>query len=247
MYILFGAFFTGILASLTPCIYPMIPITVSILQAQATKSFTLNLLRAVVYILGIAFTYATLGYIAATSTVMFGEWVVNPWVVGTIVMLFIYLAFSMFGFYEIYMPKFLTNRTDVSPKGSLLYTFIFGIISGTIASPCLTPALAGLLGYVAKQGNPILGFLTLFMFALGMGSVLLLVGVFSGSVALLPRAGMWMNEIKKIFGFLLLGVTVYFVEPLISADISMILYGAVVVSATVYYLFYFINLMRARR
>jgi len=241
MYILLVAFATGLLASLTPCIYPMIPITISILQVQASKSFMQNFVRALFYVLGIAVTYATLGYVAAKTTVMFGQWMANPWLIGIIVLFFLYLAFSMFGFYEIYVPKFMTRQLEVSPRGSLFYSFLFGAVSGLIASPCLTPALAGLLGYVAKQGNPVLGFITMFMFALGMGTILLVIGTFSGAVVLLPRAGMWMVEIKKFFGFLLLGVTVYFLQPLLDQTVITVLYVVVGLGAILYYIWYFVR------
>ena len=174
----------------------MIPITIGILQSQATTSVWRNMLTATSYVLGISVIYSTLGYLAATTTVMFGQWLANPFLIFLFILLFLYFAFSMFGFYEIYIPRFLKSGKAVSPHGSIIYSFIFGMLSGTIASPCLTPALALLLGFVVKLGNPILGLLTLFSFSLGIGVLLILIGTFSTTAT--PKAGIWMIEIKKM-------------------------------------------------
>jgi len=235
-YILLMAFLTGILASFTPCIYPMIPITVGILQAQASTSLFHNFLTATSYVIGISAVYSTFGYLAATTTLMFGQWMANPWLIFFLILLFLYFAFSMFGFYEIYIPTFLRGQEGVRPKGSLIYSFFFGVLSGSAASPCLTPALALLLGFVAKQASPLLGFLTLFAFSLGMGTLLILIGTFSSS-ALVPRAGNWMIEIKKIFGFALIGVCVYFLQPFFAQKTIIMLYSLIAFFAAGYYFF----------
>ena len=232
-YILLIAFGTGLLTSFTPCIYPMIPITIGILQSQASTSLFRNFLVAFSYVLGISTVYASLGYVAATSTVIFGQWLANPWLIFFMILLFIYLAFSMFGFYEIYMPKIMKGTgKQVSPKGSIAYSYLFGLISGAAASPCLTPALAILLGYVAKQGSPVLGFMTLFSFSLGMGVILVAIGTLSASTmsgkkSFIPRAGLWMNDIKTVFGFLLLGVCAYFLQPVLDMKYVYSLYALV--------------------
>jgi len=233
--VLLIAFLIGILASFTPCIYPMIPITIGILQSQASKSIGRNFLLSTSYVFGMATVYAVLGYLAATTNFILGQLMVNPIFIGFLVLLFLYLAFSMFGFYEIYMPRFLQKESNMKVKGSFLYSFLFGAASGSVASPCLTPALAILLSYVAQRGNPIIGFVTLFCFALGMGVLLILVGTFSNTLTNLPRAGMWMNEIKKLFGFLLLGVCIHFLQPFISTNFINILYSLLVVVTVGYY------------
>jgi thiol:disulfide interchange protein DsbD len=236
-YILLLAFFAGILVSFTPCVYPMIPITAGILQSQAQRSFFYNILSSLAYITGIAVVYATLGYISATTSVMFGQWLASPWFIGFIVCFFLYAAGAMFGFYELYTPTFLQNRTGLQSKHSILNTFVFGLISGTVASPCLTPALAMLLGIVAKQANPFLGFLTLFSFSLGMGILLLVVGAFSSTMMMLPRAGAWMEQVKKLFGFFMLAVCIYFLQPFLGQAIVYWGYVLIAVIAMVYYLF----------
>lgn len=133
----------------------------------------------------------------------------------------------MFGFYEIYMPRFLSSSSQCSPQGSILSSFLFGVVSGTAASPCLTPVLAVILGFVAHQGSPIFGVAALFLFALGMGTLLILVGTFSGMLVLLPRAGMWMETVKKVFGFMMLAACVYIAKPILNDVITLGLYVAI--------------------
>ena len=198
VWFLLLSFLSGVLVSFTPCIYPMIPITIGIMQTQATRSLWRGLLTGLFYVLGLAIVYATLGFISATTSVMFGQWTSSPWFTFFIVLLFLYLAFSLFGFYEITIPKFFTrSRQQAIPEQSsterssteqpkstshpLLKSFLFGLFAGTVASPCLTPALAMLLALVAEKGNPILGFFAMFLFAFGMGLLLIFIGMFSAS------------------------------------------------------------------
>lgn len=237
-YLFLLAFLAGVLVSFTPCMYPMIPITAGILQTQASSSFVYNFLNALTYVAGISVVYASLGYLSATSAMLFGKWVASPWFIAIMIVFFLYLAFSMFGFYEIHIPSFLSNRTDVNGKKSLFHSFLFGMLSGTVASPCLTPALALLLGIVAQQGNPLVGFFTLFCFSLGMGILLLLIGTFSGTLSMLPHAGGWMEQFKKLFGFLMLGVCLYFLQPFLSPFILYAGYTLLATVSSVYYLKY---------
>ncbi|MCK4499461.1 hypothetical protein KAU11_03130, partial [Candidatus Babeliales bacterium] len=125
-YLILMAFLAGLLVSLTPCIYPMIPITLGILQAQATTSLFHNFLISSTYVLGISVVYAALGYLAATTTLILGQWLASPWLIFFVILFFIYLAFSMFGFYEVKLPSFLQKRAEIKTKGSYLSTFIFG-------------------------------------------------------------------------------------------------------------------------
>ena len=235
-YIFFLAFLSGVLVSFTPCVYPMIPITAGILQAQAGRSFWYNFASSIAYVIGIALVYALLGYVSATTSIVFGKWLANPWFIGLIIIFFLSLALAMFGFYELYIPHFLAHRDTVSSKSTIFNSFIFGMISGTVASPCLTPALALLLGIVAKQANPLLGFFTLFSFSLGMGILLLLIGTFSSTLTMLPRAGEWMEMIKKFFGFLMLATCVYFLQPFFSSLIILGAYACIAAVAALYYL-----------
>jgi thiol:disulfide interchange protein len=231
-----ASFVAGILASFTPCIYPMLPITVGIITAQKTGSMLSNFFLSLSYGLGIATVYAALGYISVKSNLMFGQWLANPWFILSMIILFLYLAGSLFDLYEMYTPSFFTPRTT-SPKkhGSIAYSFALGLFTGAAASPCLTPALALLLGFAAKQTNPFAGIIVLFAFAMGLSTLLILLGTFSGSMTLLPRAGNWMNDVKKIFGFLLLAVCVYYLQPLVCDVTLAVLYTLVTSGASTYF------------
>lgn len=227
------AYIMGLLASLTPCIYPMIPITVGIITSQQSSSMLRNFFLSLTYGIGIATVYAILGYISATSSLIFGQWVGHPLFIAVMVIFFVALALSLFGFYEIKLPRFLTNHK--TRGGSLTASYLSGLFSGAAASPCLTPALALILRYVAQTGNPVVGVSVLFTFALGLSTLLIVVGTFSSSLSLLPRAGIWMEHVKTIFGFLLLIVAVGFLAPLIPDSALPALQGLVVYGAAIYY------------
>lgn len=205
-------FLLGLLMSLTPCIYPMIPITVGIIQASAVKSITRNFLLAFAYTLGIAITFALLGLLAATGSAQFGALLGNPLFIIMLVLLLGYLGFSMLGLYDMYIPRFMQPKNTAIKNGSFISVFLFGAISGTIASPCLSPGLLLLLSIVATLGNKLLGFILLFSFGMGLGLPLLIIGTFSGSLNVLPRAGLWMVEVKKLFGFMLIIMCFYYLN-----------------------------------
>ena len=212
---LFLSLLLGLLMSFTPCIYPMIPITMGILQSQG-NSFSIfkNAMLALSYTFGIAFTFAILGLSAALTGQLFGSIMQNVFVLIILICWLSYMAFGMIGFYEIFLIKKATDNINFvknkSLLNNLLTTFIFGALSGTIASPCLSPGLALLLTVVAAMANAIKGFFLLFSFGLGLGIPLILIGTFSGSLKILPKAGSWMIEVKRLFGFLLLGLVFYF-------------------------------------
>lgn len=228
-------FLLGLLMSLTPCIYPMIPITVGVLHANAGKSFTSHFLLSLSYTLGMALTFAIFGFIAALSGNIFSQLLVHPVFVIVLVAFLAYLAFSMFGFYEMRMPRFLSRHQTTSQGGSPLSAFLFGAASGTIASPCLSPGLALLLSMVATMGNKLLGFGMLFLFGIGTSLPLLLVGTFSGTLTFLPRAGTWMLEIKKIFGFMLLAMCFYYLNNILPSYFTLLLMAIGAFIAGVYY------------
>jgi thioredoxin:protein disulfide reductase len=209
------AYILGLLLSLTPCIYPMIPITVGILQAQGSKSIVRNFLLSFCYTLGMGTTFSIMGLIAASSGAAFGSLMVNPIFVLFIVSFLSYFAFSLFGFYRLYIPRFMQNKGSVSKSGSAMSIFVFGLASGSVASPCLSPGLALILTMVATMANKFLGFLLLFAFGFGISTPLLIIGTFSGSINLLPKAGTWMVEIQKVFGFMLLGMCFYYLSNIL--------------------------------
>lgn len=226
----------GILMSLTPCIYPMLPITAGVLQAQGSNSMARSFVLSLSYSLGTATTFAIFGLIAASTGHLFGQLLINPWFILLIVSILTYLGGSMFGWYEVYIPTFMQSSTVSHKKGSLLSAFVMGVISGSIASPCLSPGLALLLTIVATLGNQLLGFLMLFVFGLGLSLPLLIIGTFSSSINVLPQSGQWMVEIKKIFGWMLFGMSIYFLNNLLPNSATKALQIGLIFGAGVYYL-----------
>ncbi len=202
-----AAFAGGLFASLTPCIYPMIPITVgyigsSNIGGSKRRAFTL----AVVYVTGIAVTYAAMGVFAAISGRLFGEINSSPWsflVVGNVILL---LGLSMLDVFAlpIFTPK------DNGKKAGIIPTFVLGLSSGLVAGPCTAPVLGVLLAYVASTGNAVLGGALLFVFAFGMGILLIVAGTFSGFMASMPKSGNWMVNIKKGLGWVMIILAEYF-------------------------------------
>jgi len=231
------ALLLGFLLSLTPCIYPMIPITVGILQSQGSKSVWRNLFLSLTYTLGIATTFALLGTIAAFSGSMFGSFMNNPWVVGCIVLLILYLAGSMIGWYELYIPSWLQPTNNTVKGSSLLSIFMFGVASGTVASPCLSPGLLLLLTLVTTLNNILLGFGLLFVFGIGLGIPLLIIGTFSGSLNVLPQAGQWMVDVKQFFGFIMLATCFYFLQAIVPWHILTALFFIFVLLVGIFYLY----------
>jgi len=230
-------FLLGILMSLTPCIYPMIPITVGALQASRKTTLLANFTLALSYILGMAFTFAFLGLLAASGSAQFGLLLGNPIFVIILVSFLLYLALSMLGLYDMYVPRFLQPRDHSVRGGSYSSAFIFGIISGTVASPCLSPGLLLLLSIVATLGNKLWGFLLLYAFGLGLGFPLLLIGTFSNSLNLLPRAGAWMIEVKRLFGFMLIGMCFYYLNNIWPHTIVLLMMAASLVGIGIFYVF----------
>lgn len=229
-------FLLGILMSLTPCIYPMIPITAGILQAQGSSSISRSFLLSLSYTLGTSTTFAVFGLIAALTGHLFGQLLVSPIFIVCLVAILAYLGLSMFGLYEMYVPSFMQNQSYQGKRGSILSVFALGAISGSIASPCLSPGLALLLTIVATLGNKLLGFLLLFIFGLGLSLPLLIVGTFSNSINIIPQSGSWMDEVKKIFGFMLLGMCIYFLSNILPNNAVTWLTIALIGGAGVYYL-----------
>lgn len=214
----FFVFIGGILASFTPCIFPMIPITISVigiesLENKKTKSFFLS----IAYVHGIAFTYSLLGILAARTGAFFGSFLGNIWVVGVISLIFLTMGLSMLGFYEIQAPKFIRNNFGVGGKNEkgIVGAFIAGIVSGVVASPCIGPILVSILTFVAESADMFKGFTLLFTFAMGLGMIFIVLGTFSGLLTHLPRSGMWMVRVKQVFGVILIGMSVYYIKPFI--------------------------------
>ena len=205
-----AAFLAGVLTSFTPCIYPLIPITVGIIGAKSSQTRKRGFILSLMYVLGLALVYAALGAFAALSGKLFGQISTNMWtflIVGNLFFLFGLSMLDVFSFELTFLQKL-----SPSAKGTgLLTALLFGGVSALIAGPCTTPVLGTLLAFVASRQNVMLGFTMLFLFAFGMGFLLIIVGSFTGLLSTIPRSGAWMITIKKAFGFLMIGLGEYFI------------------------------------
>ncbi|MFH1944849.1 MAG: cytochrome c biogenesis protein CcdA [Acidobacteriota bacterium] len=206
-------FLGGMALNLTPCVYPIIPITIGYFGGQAEGRKGGVVAHAVMYVLGMAVTYSTLGVIASLTGSLFGSAMQSPFVLIAIALVMVGLALSMFDLYEFRLPSFLTRMAGGAKKG-YLGTLIMGLTVGIVAAPCIGPFVLGLLTYVGEKGSVLLGFLMFFVLALGLGLPFLFLAIFSGSINRLPRSGAWMVWVRTIFGFILLAMAVYFLRPL---------------------------------
>ncbi|MDH3207814.1 MAG: sulfite exporter TauE/SafE family protein [Gemmatimonadota bacterium] len=209
MGFMFGA---GVLTSLTPCVYPMIPITSAVIAGTAredqTKARTVGL--TLTYAVGLAMLYATLGAIAGVTGQLFGSVSANPWALFAIGNLLLLFALAMLDVLPVPVPKKLLQRASETEGGSYGAVFVMGAMSGVVAAPCGAPAFAVVLTWVAATQAGLMGFAYLFVFSLGMTSLLVAVGLFSGTIALLPRSGMWMVWVKRIAAVIMLAMAEYY-------------------------------------
>ena len=229
------AFFTfGALLSLTPCVFPMIPILSGIIVGQpGTVTARRGFLLSLAYVLAMALTYSLLGVLAGSFQVNLQAASQNAWVISAFSLVFVLLALSMFGFYELRMPAAMQTRLSSlsEPRnGSGLYSCaLMGAVSAVIVGPCVAPPLAGALLYISQTGDALLGGAALFSMGLGFGVPLLIIGASAGS--LLPRVGAWMEKVKQGFGIIMLGVAIWFLERVIPGNIAMILWALLIILA----------------
>lgn len=229
------AFIAGIGVSFTPCIYPMIPITVAIVGGQSINKPLKGFYLSLFYVLGIAVVYSALGVAAASTGSLFGSAVKSPWVVGFVAVVFVGLALSMFGVYELKLPAAMAEKFGGKKKGGgIIGVFFMGLVSGTVASPCVGPVLVSLLVYIASTGSMVLGFWLLFVFSWGMGLLLIAVGTFSGVLNVLPKSGLWMVMVKKILGIVLLGAALYYLKAIIPEGIFVVVLGIFLITVGVF-------------
>ena len=203
-------FAAGVASSFTPCIYPLIPVTIGILGSKQTESKLMAFLLTLSYVLGISATYAALGLLAALTGSLFGSLSANPWVLLAVGVLIVGMALNMLDVFAIRFGAFGFSTTGRKANG-LIPNFIYGLTFGLIASPCTAPPLAAILTWVGSTRSLVAGPLFLFAFALGMGSVLLLIGTFSSTITSLPRSGAWMVHVKKAMGIIMVLMAGYFV------------------------------------
>lgn len=211
-------FLGGLALNLTPCVYPLIPITIGYFGGQSEGSTSRLFLLGVLYVLGMALTYSVIGVVTSLSGAVFGTLLQNSFVIIGIALLFILLSLSQFGVYEFKLPDALVAKAG-GAKGGSFGAFFMGLTMGIVAAPCIGPFVLGLVTYVAAKADPFFGFLMFFVLAVGLGFPYLLLALFSGKIKKLPRAGDWMDGVKHIFGFLLLGMAFYFVEPILPKSI----------------------------
>lgn len=227
----------GLLLAFTPCVFPMIPILSSIIVGQGKelttrKAFFLSL----TYVLAMAVTYTVAGVVAAS----FGENIQaafqNPWILSSFAAVFVLLSLSMFGFYDLQMPGFIQSRlTEVSNKqqgGTYVGVAVMGFLSALIVGPCVAAPLAGALIYIGQTGDQLLGAMALFALSMGMGAPLIAIGTSAGKI--MPRAGMWMDAVKAVFGVLLIGVAIWMLERIIPTQIAMLLWAVLFVVSSIY-------------
>ncbi len=216
-------FLGGVLTSLTPCVYPLIPITVAIFGAKSTKSRWKGALLSSIYVLGMATMYAALGLAAALTGKVFGSVMSNPWVIGVIVTVFVLFGVSMLGAFKLQLPSGLQTRLSQVGGEGYFGAFAMGLVAGVVAAPCTGPVLGGVLTYVATTGDAVQGTALLFTFAIGMGLLFFVLGTFSVN---LPKSGAWMDVVESVFGVALLVVALYFLKDVLEPLKALLVEGA---------------------
>ncbi len=243
IWTILGLFFGfGLLLSLTPCIFPMIPILSSIIVSQsgegkAKMSAGRGLFLSVIYVLSMAVAYTIAGVFAGLFGANIQTALQNPWVLSIFALVFVALALSMFGYYEIQLPQSLQSRLtrtsdSAQSKGGLVGVAVMGFLSALIVGPCVAPALAGALVYIGQTGDALLGGAALFVMSLGMGVPLLVVG--AGAGKFMPKPGGWMTVVSQVFGVVMLGIAIWMLERIIPGYVSLFLWGLLFMGSAVY-------------
>ncbi len=212
-------FIGGLALNLTPCVYPLIPITIGYFGSQSEGNTKRLAMLGVLYVLGMALTYSVVGVVTAMSGAVFGSLMQNPIVILIVAAVLVGLALSMFDVYEFKLPDSWVMKAGNAKAGGV-GAFMMGLTMGIVAAPCIGPFVLGLVTYVAAKGDVLYGFLMFFFMALGLGTPYLFLAIFSGKIKSLPRAGMWMKGVEKIFGFILIGMAFYFILPLFPKSFS---------------------------
>ncbi len=213
-----AAFVAGILISFTPCVYPIIPIQLGFIGGQTAatcdggqrgrlsfRGFTLSVL----FVIGMAVVYAALGAFASLTGTLFGIWAASPWTYIVVSNVILLLALSMLDVFQLPTPQFLTNWNPERKGKGYVSALLVGAASGLVVGPCTAPALGAALAYVGTKGNVLFGTSVLFVFALGMGVLMIALGTFSGALAAMPRSGQWMVRVKKAFGVIMIVIAEY--------------------------------------
>lgn len=236
LWVVLGFVGLGLLLAFTPCVLPMIPILSGIIVGQGNLTSRKAFLLSLVYVLAMAATYTAAGVAAGLFGQNLQAMFQNPWVLGGFSAVFVVLALSMFGFYELQMPSVIQTRlsglSNRQQGGHWLGVAVMGVLSALIVGPCVTAPLAGILIYIGQTGDPWFGGVALFALSLGMGIPLLVVGTAAGKW--IPKAGVWMETVKSVFGVMLLGVAIWLLERVLPLSVSLLLWGALLVFSGVF-------------
>jgi thiol:disulfide interchange protein DsbD len=227
-------FLVGLALNLTPCVYPMLSVTVSLFGTQTeTRTFRV-FLKAVVYVLGIASMYSVLGVTAALSGGLFGSWLQSPWVLGFISLLLLGLSLSMFGLFQIQVPYWLTSKLGGSTGTGVVSLFVSGLVVGVFAAPCIGPPVIALLALVGSKGDPVFGFWAFFILSLGLGLPYLILGTFSGLLKKIPRSGDWLIWVERIFGVILAAAGLFYLALAVAPKLAAYVPAAALILGGLY-------------
>jgi thiol:disulfide interchange protein DsbD len=205
-------FAAGVVTSFTPCVYPVIPVTVTYLGGAAGGNKRRAVTLSLTYVAGLAVVYTSLGVAAALLGKTFGLYTRSPWIFGGVGLLIVFLGLGMLDIYAIRVPAFLSGvQTKGAQKGGYLGALLMGVASAFVTAPCAAPVLGSLLAVVGRSQKVVWGSFLLLVFALGLSLLLLVLGIFSGLVSTMPKPGRWMDWIKKAFGIAMIAVGVWFV------------------------------------
>jgi len=232
--LLVTVFFGGLALNLTPCVFPLIPITIGFFSQQTKGGTGSSFGLAFAYFIGIALTYSVLGVLAALGGAIFGGALQNPIVVVVIVLVLLALSASMFGAWEIRPPAWAMQASG--GRSGMLGALIMGLLMGIIAAPCIGPFVIGLLTFVGQKGDPVFGFFVFFALAAGLGLPYLVLGTFTGLLNRLPASGMWMIGVRKVFGVILIAMAAYFAAPMLPGNGGDWLMGLTLAIGAVYLL-----------
>jgi thioredoxin:protein disulfide reductase len=226
-------FAAGFLASLTPCVYPVIPIIMGYVGARSggrkLRGFTLSLF----FVLGLSLVYSLLGVIAAKTGSLIGISFQNPYVVAVIAAIFIVMGLSLAGLFSIPVPAWISSKATAGHKNDILGSLLVGGVSAVIAAPCVGPVLIALLSWISQSGKVFLGFWLTMSFSLGMSVIFLLAGTFSGVISALPRGGGWMSAVKYFFAALLIAGGIYFLSSILSSWLTLAIWGIFLITLAV--------------
>ncbi|MBN1896087.1 thioredoxin family protein [bacterium] len=218
-------FLGGLATSLTPCVYPMIPITIAVIGAQATGGRLKGFILSLFYVLGMSLTFSLLGVLAAKTGSLFGSYMQHPAVNGLFAALFFLMGLSLLGAFVVQLPAGLRMKMQGKRRRGFSGALLTGIAAGLLVSPCVSPLLVVILSWVARTGSAVLGFGLLFTFAWGIGVLFIVLGTFSGILKNLPRTGGWTEYIERIFGLLLLLLSFRFLKTAVSPEIFQFIWG----------------------